>query len=385
MLFRSGNGVDLATTWVSQQLNQPDAAPVFTSSAPPIAVYQVPYSYTNTASGNPQPAYELIAGPAGMQVDLYSGVITWTPQADQLGSNLVTVQASNYSGTTNRTFTINAIGPLPATPTNVVVTALGENSVTLSWDPVTPVVGTVTYSVYLWTVQYAGKGTTRGKWVGLISGLPSPSVTIGGLAAGASHTYAVAAVAAGAQSGYSQSITITTLTPQPPTNLRVTELTSTSITLAWDPPFGPVPVASYEVWGWINNGVTTDVYITGITNTTVTINGLVPGSLHEWGVRAHDALGNVSGFAFAASGQSVINPLRTPATLVSLAPTGNGAVQFTVQTTWPQTTWIQATTDPANSASWVTIATNPPSSSTFTFTDPDASLFPMRFYRVVNQ
>jgi hypothetical protein len=146
-----------------------------------------------------------------------------------------------------------------------------------------------------------------------------------------------------------------------------------------------VPVASYEVWGWINNGVTTDVYITGITNTTVTINGLVPGSLHEWGVRAHDALGNVSGFAFAASGQSVINPLRTPATLVSLAPTGNGAVQFTVQTTWPQTTWIQATTDPANSASWVTIATNPPSSSTFTFTDPDASLFPMRFYRVVNQ
>jgi hypothetical protein len=33
----------------------------------------------------------------------------------------------------------------------------------------------------------------------------------------------------------------------------------------------------------------------------------------------------------------------------------------------------------------VTIATNPPDSATFTFTDPDSPLFPMRFYRVVNQ
>ena len=63
-----GNGVDLATTWVSQQLNQPDSAPVFTSSAPPLAINQVPYSHANTASGNPQPTYQLIAGPAGMQV-----------------------------------------------------------------------------------------------------------------------------------------------------------------------------------------------------------------------------------------------------------------------------------------------------------------------------
>jgi hypothetical protein len=32
----------------------------------------------------------------------------------------------------------------------------------------------------------------------------------------------------------------------------------------------------------------------------------------------------------------------------------------------------------------VTIATNPPTSSAFTFTDPTASQFPMRFYRVVS-
>ena len=49
-----------------------------------------------------------------------------------------------------------------------------------------------------------------------------------------------------------------------------------------------------------------------------------------------------------------------------------------------QTTLIQATTNPGDPTSWVTIATNPPTGSTFTFTDANASQFPMRFYRVVS-
>ena len=43
-----------------------------------------------------------------------------------------------------------------------------------------------------------------------------------------------------------------------------------------------------------------------------------------------------------------------------------------------------ATTNLGDPSSWVTIATNPPTSSAFTFTDPTASQFPMRFYRVVS-
>jgi len=381
-----GGGVDLTTTWVSQQLNQPDTAPVFALTVPPVAVYQVPYAYTNTAAGNPQPVYQLIAGPAGMQVDPFSGAITWTPQADQMGGNEVTIQASNYAGTTNRTFTINAVGPTPDAPANVAVAELGENSVTLAWDPVTPVVGSVNYTVYHWVVQYAGKGSTRGKWVALLSGLTSPSGTIGGLLSGSSHTYTVTASAAGAESGYSSSISITTLTPQPPANLRISALTSTTVTLAWDPPTAPPePIANYEVWGWINNGVTSTVYGTGITNTTLTITGLAPGSWHEWGVRDHDVGGNVSFFDIAAGGQSILNPVPTPATLAGPGPGSGGAFQFTVQTAWAQTTWIQATTNPADPTSWQTIATNPPTGATFTFTDPDANLFPTRCYRVVNQ
>jgi hypothetical protein len=45
---------------------------------------------------------------------------------------------------------------------------------------------------------------------------------------------------------------------------------------------------------------------------------------------------------------------------------------------------IQATTNPADPASWITIATNPPVGSYFTFTDNAAGLFPVRFYRVVS-
>src|SRR5206468_2085163 len=100
------------------------------------------------ASGNPQPTFQLIAGPAGMQIDADSGRLTWTPQANQLGSNLITVRATNFTGSADQTFAINAVGPPPATPTNVVASDLTENSVTLSWDPVTPVVGSLTYQVY---------------------------------------------------------------------------------------------------------------------------------------------------------------------------------------------------------------------------------------------
>jgi len=375
------SGADLTTTWVSQQLNQPDTAPVFMTSVLPKATYQIPYTYTVTASGNPQSTYQLLTAPVGMQIDPYTGELIWTPQADQMGSNVVTIQAGNYSGTTNRTFTINAVGPTPDTPANVSVTDLGENSVTLAWDSVSPVVASMTYQIYYRHVVYAGKGTTRVVYTLLLSNITSPSVAIGGLATGSSHTYAVVAVAAGSVSALSQNITITTLSPQAPTNLHVTGLTFTSIALAWDPSPGPVPIASYEVWGWIDNGVTSAVYGTGITNTTVTITGLVPGSTHEWGVRAHDAEGNASGFDY---GPTVVNPAPTPALLSYGASSPGGGFQFTVQASAIQTTLIQATTNLADPASWTTIGTILPDNSTLSFRDTNASQFELRFYRVIN-
>jgi uncharacterized membrane protein YqaE (UPF0057 family) len=207
-----------------------------------------------------------------------------------------------------------------------------------------------------------------------------PTITITGLTPGLAQAYYVVATAASGSSGYGPGILATTLSPQPPTNLRVTALTSTSITLAWDPPPGPVPIASYEVWGWINNGVTSAIYGTGITNTTLTITGLVPGSVHEWGVRAHDASGYPSGFDY---GPTVVNPVPTPASLSCVASSASGGFQLIVQAGAVQTMLIQATTTPVDPNSWVQIGSLLPTANPFTFTDTNAAQYPMRFYRVV--
>ena len=157
-------------------------------------------------------------------------------------------------------------------------------------------------------------------------------------------------------------------------------LTSTSITLAWDPPSGPVPIASYEVWGWINNGVTSAIYGTGITDTTLTITGLVPGSMHEWGVRAHDASGFPSDFDY---GPTVVNPVPTPALLSGVVSSASGGFQLIVQAGAVQTLLIQASTNPADPNSWVRIGSLLPTANSFTFTDTNAVRYPMRFYRIV--
>ena len=147
-----------------------------------------------------------------------------------------------------------------------------------------------------------------------------------------------------------------------------------------------MPIARYEILGWIGGLFPTIGYGTNFTGTTATITGLKPGTYEEWSVRAYDAAGNVSGFA---PGIYVVNPVPTPAALSSptalssLAPAGSGGFQFSVQASAVQTTYVQATTNLADPTSWVTIATNPPGSS-FIFTDTDTNVYPARFYRVVS-
>jgi hypothetical protein len=375
------NGDDVGDVWRSQRLGVPDTAPIFTQY--PGATnggYLIPYTSSINATGNPQPTYLLFSGPDGMQVDTYTGAITWTPQASQIGSNSVTIRATNYAGFADWTYRVTVAPPPPTPPTNLTVVGETENSVAFFWDPEDPLVGPVTYDVYERIVHITRTGGYA-TYDLVSSGSPNTTVTIGGLATGTSHTYVVVAVAAATVSGMSQFLTITTLKPQPPTNLRVTGLTSTTITLAWDASPGPVPIASYEVWGWINNGVTSAIYGTGITNTAFTITGLVPGSTHEWGVRAHDAGGYASGFDY---GPTVMNPVPVAPLVSGGGRLSNGDFQFTVQEAGPvvQTVLIQATSNPTDPAGWVQIGSVLPGSAVFTFTDTNAAQYPMRFYRI---
>jgi hypothetical protein len=378
------NGNDVSDVWRSQQLNVPDSAPVLTQYPATNATYLAAYTSSINATGSPPPTYSLVSGPAGMQVDYYTGAITWTPQGlDQIGASPVTIQAANFSGSTNWTFTINVPNPPPTILTNLAVVGVTEGSVTLSWSPEDPVVGPVTYSVWLRHSIHDPKGSGGTVWYTQIGGSTTQtSTTISGLAAGLSQTYYIVATGAGGASGYA-GIAATTLPEPTPTNLRVVGLTSTTVTLAWDPPVGPVPVASYQLLG-VFNGIFVQYPLSyaNIYNSTFTVTGLSPGTAILWGVTALDTAGNVSAYDYLPA--LVINPAPQPAALAAVTvPPATGGFQFIVQADAAQTTLIQATTNLGDPTSWVTIATNPPASS-LTFTDINAGHFPNRYYRVIS-
>ena len=368
------NDVDLV--WRSQELGSPDTAPVLTSYPATNATYLGSYSSSIAATGNPQPVYLLISGPTNMAVDYFSGAVTWTPQGlDQIGAVPVTIRATNYAGFVDWSSTITVPHPRPAMPTNIYVLSATENSITLAWDPESPIYGTVTFGVFI------PHGLPHGGYTYQLLGYTtSTNFTISGLAPNTSHSYAINAAGPGGTNGYAR-ITATTTGPQPATNLHFTGITSTTISLAWDPSPGPVPIVYYEVLGWIGGVLPTISYGTNFPSTTATITGLTPGTYEEWTVRGYDAAGNVSGFS---GGIWAVNPVPVPATLSAATPVPGGGFQFTVSEggTSLQTVLLEATTDLTDPNSWLQIGSVFPTANPFTFTDTNAALFPTRFYRV---
>jgi hypothetical protein len=377
------NGDDVSDVWRSQRLNVPDSAPVLTQLPSTSATYLAAYTSSITATGSPPPTYSLVSGPAGIQVDYYSGAITWTPQGlGQIGTNQVTIRAANYAGATNWNFSITVPNPPPTRVSNLTVVSVTEYSVMLGWNPESLAVGPTTFTVAIGHPWHDPKGSGGGINYQVVGSTTSTNFTIYNLEASTSYIFGVAPTAPGGTNGYAD-IGATTLAAPTPTNLRITGLTSTTISLAWDAPVGPIPVVSYKVLGWFNGvAVQYPLAYPNIYATAVTLTGLTPGAALLWGVSAYDTYGNLSGYNYLPS--LVINPVPAPAALTAVAmPPAAGGFNFTVQASAVQTILIQATTNPGVSSSWVTIATNPPSGTTFNFTDTNASQFPKRFYRVV--
>lgn len=381
------NGYDVSDVWRSQQFGVADSAPVLTQLPATNGTYLAAYTSSITATGSPPPTYSLVSGPNGMQVDYYTGAISWTPQANQIGTNPVTIQAANYAGVTNWNFAITVPNPRPTPVTNLAVVSVTESSVTLSWSPEDPVVGPVTYSVWLRHVLHDPRGSGSTIWYTQIGGTTTQTnITISGLAAGLSQAYYIVAAGPSGSSGYA-GIGAATLPAPTPTNLRVTGLTSTTITLAWDAPVGPVPAASYRILG-VFDGVFVQYPLSfvNIPGTSVTLTGLTPGKALLWGVCAYDVYGNLSAYTYLPS--LVVNPVPAPAVLnAGSVSSGNASGGFQISASLGgsglQTVLIQATTNPANSNSWVQIGSLLPTSNPFTFTDTNAAQFPARYYRMV--
>ena len=79
-----------------------DLPPYFTSTPVVSGVVGVPYSYPSQALDPNGFAltYSVVAGssPAGMTINATSGLVQWTPTPAQLGTNLVTLKATDTAG-----------------------------------------------------------------------------------------------------------------------------------------------------------------------------------------------------------------------------------------------------------------------------------------------
>lgn len=211
-----GNHAAVASVWTSQKLDQPDVAPVVTSSPVTTGSVGTAYSYTVTATGSPLPTFTLTSAPAGMAIGSSSGAIAWTPAIGQDGAQAVTVQASNAAGTVIQSYTINvsAVAPditPPSTPTGLVASNITKSSFRLDWAASTDNVAVTGYRVYV--VTRCGFKNSKTCYT-LQQTVIGTSATISGLTAGTGYRYTVSAVdAAGNVSPVAAAILVTTLFP----------------------------------------------------------------------------------------------------------------------------------------------------------------------------
>jgi RHS repeat-associated protein len=121
-------GSDVQTYAVTVDTDMPDRPPVILSSPEVDGNVGAAYTYAVTATdadGDPV-TYALTTAPAGMTLDPASGLIRWTPAADQTGDQVVAVQAADgRGGTATQTFVVAVAG------------GVGNHAPTIISDPVT--------------------------------------------------------------------------------------------------------------------------------------------------------------------------------------------------------------------------------------------------------
>ncbi|HIP73408.1 MAG TPA: hypothetical protein EYH05_18665, partial [Anaerolineae bacterium] len=85
----------------------PDCAvPAISSSGGTAIFLGDTYTYDVQAAGYPLPAFSLQNAPAGMSIDPATGLISWTPAANQIGQFSFTIVAANSEGTASQPVTL---------------------------------------------------------------------------------------------------------------------------------------------------------------------------------------------------------------------------------------------------------------------------------------
>jgi RHS repeat-associated protein len=117
------NGVTLQHFQVT--VRGPDVPPVITSTPPTQAVQGAPLDYRLEAQdvAGDHLTYHLDAGPAGASVDAQTGVLGWTPTADEVGAQSLSITVkSDRGGATTQTVPVQVVASAANDPPRILST-----------------------------------------------------------------------------------------------------------------------------------------------------------------------------------------------------------------------------------------------------------------------
>ena len=216
-------------------------------------------------------------------------------------------------------------GGAPTTPTNLRITATTDTSISLAWDA-----SRGNTSNWWYCVQRPPTGCFR-------VNPPQTTFTLGNLAAGQTHSFAVYAInSAGHRSANSNVVSYTTppdtTPPAPPPNLSLTSVFPTRISVAWTASTDNLTQVWYTLF------VNGSPYASNMIGTrALTLIHLSPETSFEFRVTARDGYGNTA--------QSNLLSVTTPAVTETVPPTAPTNLTFSPETQTPEAwlDWTQST------------------------------------------
>jgi hypothetical protein len=196
--------------------------------------------------------------------------------AQSTGANGVTGSSTLFSFTTTGTAVTG-----PPVISNVLVSSISNTSATITWTTDQASSSLVNYGT---TTGYGSASTLDPTLV------TSHTVTLSGLTSGTTYDFDVVSANAGAMSATSGNATFSTLsTSSPPviTNVATTNLTSTSVTVTWTTDQPSSSLVNYGTT--MGYGSSSTLNTTLVTAHSVTLTGLVAGTLYDFDVTSANA------------------------------------------------------------------------------------------------
>ncbi|MEU7004232.1 YbhB/YbcL family Raf kinase inhibitor-like protein [Nonomuraea sp. NPDC046570] len=263
----------------------------FTVNAATAGNYEVRFRFANGTTVD-RPMDITVNGAAATNVN-FPGTGAWSTWVEKpvtapliAGANKIRATASTANGGPNLDRISTTVPPDPEPPTppgNLrVVGEVRPTAVDLAWDASTDNVGVSSYVIY-----------NGGNVLKTVGGNQT-TATITGLTPNTGYVLSVLAYdAAGNASQGSNNVPITTPpsddqeAPSVPANLRSTNVSATSITLAWNASTDNIEVTGYNVY---RNGAK----FATVPDLTATADGLAPNTDYSFQVESFDANGNTS-------------------------------------------------------------------------------------------